>query len=332
MATPSQPSAIERMLSRPKTSPDSVVQGRTVLKVNIDLLDPNPHQPRQHFDESRIEQLADGIAAAGQAQPIVVSRGAGERWFIIAGERRTRAFRLLRERSTTDEERRRWNSIEAVEQADTSEDATAILSLQENMQRQDLTALEEGEALLKVQSMAGLSIEELARRTGLEVRRVKRLLRLTKAPGFLRDAVTKGLMVETESGEEGEKSRREHRRLDMMAALEFLSLFEHHQRQSPKRAAERTEALVRKALGEGWPFRKIRDACKTAMDGQKDRATTASIGSTGVEKGTRRAFEVSGPQVTFRTDQLAALSPEQRVQLREVLEAVLEELRNGASP
>lgn len=104
----------------------------TLTLVPVAVLDPNPAQPRKHFDDEKLEELASSIRARGLLQPIVVRRLA-DRFQIIAGERRYRAAKLA--------------GMERVPALIRDTDDPLELALIENLQREDLTPLEEAEAL-----------------------------------------------------------------------------------------------------------------------------------------------------------------------------------------
>tara|TARA_R110001583_G_scaffold195554_1_gene376086 strand:+ start:18569 stop:19474 length:906 start_codon:yes stop_codon:yes gene_type:complete len=122
-------------------SQDAVVDlGRQHAKLSLDLIDPNPYQPRKTFPSDELESLACSIAEAGLLQPVTV-RAVGERYQLIAGERRLRAHKILARRT-----------IEAivvpVEEAD-----MAILALAENLDREDLSDFEIGLAIRQIESL-----------------------------------------------------------------------------------------------------------------------------------------------------------------------------------
>ena len=114
--------------------------GRQYTKLSVELIDPNPYQPRRIFPQDELEALASSISESGLLQPISVRRN-GERYQIIAGERRWRAHKLLGR-----------HTIEAlvipVEDSD-----MAVLSLAENIDREDLSDYEIGKALRQVESL-----------------------------------------------------------------------------------------------------------------------------------------------------------------------------------
>ena len=112
----------------------------TPLLIEIDLIDPNPYQPRREFDSKKINDLADSISATGQIEPIIVRRVAG-RYQLIAGERRLRAVKSLKH-----------SVIEAIiKNAD--DGMVAIMALAENLEREDLSDYEIGLAIHNVQHL-----------------------------------------------------------------------------------------------------------------------------------------------------------------------------------
>jgi len=127
--------------------------GRQHVKLQMDLIDPNPYQPRRVFPLDELESLASSISEAGLLQPISV-RKMGERYQIIAGERRFRAHKLLGR-----------PSIEALVTASEDSDM-AVQALAENIDREDLSDFEIGKALRQVESLFP-SKKKLAESLGL---------------------------------------------------------------------------------------------------------------------------------------------------------------------
>lgn len=114
--------------------------GRVHTKLHTDAIDPNPYQPRRTFPQAELEALASSIAEVGLLQPVSV-RQVGERYQLVAGERRLRAHKLLGR-----------PSIEAIVLA--AEDADmAILALSENIDRADLADFEIGKALRRIEDL-----------------------------------------------------------------------------------------------------------------------------------------------------------------------------------
>src|SRR5512147_369379 len=104
------------------------------VEVPLSSLQPNPHQPRQEFSESSLRELADSIKEKGILQPILVEPGEGGEYFIIAGERRARAARLAG-----------LQTIPVIVRQFTRQEMLEI-ALIENVQREDLTPLEQARA------------------------------------------------------------------------------------------------------------------------------------------------------------------------------------------
>ena len=138
--------------------------------VAIDLIDPNPLQPRTIFQPERLQELADSIKANGIIQPLVV-RSRGLRYELVAGERRWRAARLagIPEVPVVIEE--------------ISDDRLLEITLVENIQREDLNAIEVAHAFDRLTHDLNLSHDEIARRTGKDRTTITNTLRLLKLPG-----------------------------------------------------------------------------------------------------------------------------------------------------
>ena len=133
----------------------------------VQQLVPGAHQPRRHFDEAALAELAESIKAQGVVQAIVVRPVAGERYEIVAGERRWRAAQAAG-----------LKTIPAIVRL-LDERAAMAIALVENIQRADLNALEEAEALKKLVDECGLTHEACATAVGKSRTAVTNLLRLT---------------------------------------------------------------------------------------------------------------------------------------------------------
>ena len=150
-----------------------------VRMLPIRLIDPNRDQPRRTFDEAALQELADSIRAVGVIQPIIV-RPDGERYTIIAGERRYRATRL----AGLDEIPaivRDWDGQRRLEAA-----------LIENLQRDDLNPVEEAMGVRQLMDEAGLTQEEAAKRLGKSRPAVANLLRLLTLPDSVLELLKSG--------------------------------------------------------------------------------------------------------------------------------------------
>jgi ParB family chromosome partitioning protein len=144
-------------------------------------LDPNPFQPRSAMDPERLAELSASIRASGIIQPILVRRR-GERYQIIAGERRWRAAQALGLESVP------------VTLRQVRDEELLELALVENVQREELTALEEAQAFQRLQSELGLTQEEIARRVGRDRATIANTLRLLRLPKELRELVARGAL------------------------------------------------------------------------------------------------------------------------------------------
>ena len=138
--------------------------------IPIELIRPNPSQPRRHFDEPSLLALADSIRARGVLQPVVVRPLAGGRYELVAGERRLRAAGLA-ELETIPAIVRETDDAERLE-----------LALIENMARADLNPVEEARACATLVDDLGMSKEEVARRVGRSRVAVANLIRMLDLP------------------------------------------------------------------------------------------------------------------------------------------------------
>ena len=148
-------------------------------EIEIGRIRPNPHQPRTHFDETAIDELADSIAERGVLQPILL-RASGDGFEIVAGERRWRAA-----------QRAGLHAIPAIVRA-IDDSATAELALIENIQREDLNAIEEAEGYRQLVNRYGHTQEAVARIVHKSRSHVANLLRLLDLPEFVRQSLMRG--------------------------------------------------------------------------------------------------------------------------------------------
>ena len=148
-----------------------------LLSVQLDRLEANPRQPRHRFDEEGLEELAQSIRRTGILQPILVTRS-GDRYRILAGERRARAARAAG-----------LKEVPVVVREGLADRDHILIALIENVQRRDLTALEEAEAYRHLREDFGLTQEEIAERVGKDRATVANSLRLLKLPAEVRKAL-----------------------------------------------------------------------------------------------------------------------------------------------
>ena len=163
-----QPADVTRFPVAPNVEPTPGVMGSQL--VDIDLIEPSPYQPRTHFREEALAELAQSIQVSGIIQPLVLRR-IGSRYQLLAGERRWRAA-----------QRAGLSRVPAVVREVTDEAALEI-TLVENIQREDLNPIEEARAYERLMSEFHLTQEEVAAKTGKDratIGNATRLLRLEK--------------------------------------------------------------------------------------------------------------------------------------------------------
>ncbi len=150
-----------------------------VLNLPISKIYPNRFQPRTIFDDSKIEELARTIHTHGIIQPIVVRTMENGDYEIIAGERRYRAMKSLQ-----------WVEVPAIIR-EMSDKETASVALIENLQREELTAIEEAQAFQQLLELHELTQEALAQRLGKGQSTVANKLRLLKLPEQIKESILK---------------------------------------------------------------------------------------------------------------------------------------------
>jgi ParB family chromosome partitioning protein len=150
-------------------SDTAATNSEELLEVDIDLIDPNSAQPRTHFNEERLNDLAQSIRSNGIVQPLLVRRR-GSRYQLVAGERRWRAA-----------QRAGLQRVPAVVR-DIPDDKLLELALIENIQRQELNAIEEAHAYKRLIETLGLTQETVAQRVGRDRSFVTNYLRLLRLP------------------------------------------------------------------------------------------------------------------------------------------------------
>ena len=154
-----------------------------VTYLRIDDIIPNRFQPREIFDETGLEELADSIKEHGIIQPIVV-RPIGDKYELIAGERRTKASAMAG-----------LTTIPAIIR-DMDDTESAKVSLLENLQRKNLSAIEEARTYKRILDLANMTQEELAKTMGKSQPMVANKLRLLSLPEEIQDALIKNQISE----------------------------------------------------------------------------------------------------------------------------------------
>ena len=171
--------ALGRGLGALLSSDQTIDLGSEPAEVDIDAIVPGPMQPRTHFDEGSLEGLADSIRTHGVVQPLLVRRQ-GERFELIAGERRWRAARLA------------GLSKVPIVVKDVPDRDLLEIALIENIQRENLNPIEEAQAYQRLIENVGLTQEALAARVGRDRSYITNYLRLLKLPDDLQKLVIEG--------------------------------------------------------------------------------------------------------------------------------------------
>lgn len=141
-----------------------------MIEIDLDLIEPSNFQPRTSFDEERLEQLAQSIRENGIIQPLLVRKAQAGRYQLVAGERRWRAS-----------QRAGLQSVPCVVK-EIPEDKMLELALIENIQRQELNAIEEAQAYKRLIESLGLTQEMVAQRVGRDRTFITNYLRLLRLP------------------------------------------------------------------------------------------------------------------------------------------------------
>jgi ParB family chromosome partitioning protein len=152
-------------------------------EVSVDRIRPNPHQPRKEFEESSLDELAASIKSHGLLQPVLV-RSSGSGYELISGERRWRAAKKAGLRT-----------LPAVVRADVSDEDMLELALVENVQRQDLDAIERAHGFAQMMTQLGLTQEQVAEKVGLQRATVTNHIRLLELPAEIQQAIGKGAVT-----------------------------------------------------------------------------------------------------------------------------------------
>ena len=155
----------------------------SIQEIPIGELDPNPDQPRKHFDEENIALLSESIRDQGVLQPLIVVAASNGRYRIIAGERRYRACRLAGMETVPCIVR----DLDIVRQME--------ISLIENLQREDLNPVEAARGVRALMQQCGYTQEKVAQRLGKSRPAVANLIRLLNLPEEVTDMVRDGLLT-----------------------------------------------------------------------------------------------------------------------------------------
>ncbi len=166
--------------ARSEAGREPSASSRSIQLISVARIAPHPDQPRRRFDEAALEELSESIRARGVIQPIIVRSLQDDRYQIVAGERRWRAA-----------QKAQLHEIPAIVR-DFSEGETLEIALVENIQREDLNAIEEAQAYKRLISQFDHSQEGLARIVGKSRSHVANLMRLLDLPDEVQSLVMAG--------------------------------------------------------------------------------------------------------------------------------------------
>jgi ParB family chromosome partitioning protein len=209
-----------------------------VQKLLIEDIVPNPDQPRREFDQSALDEMAKSIVQHGVVQPVIVVRH-GERYRLVAGERRWRAAQLAK-LTHLPAIVRSMQELEEIE-----------LSLIENIQRVDLSPLEQALSVYKLQQQFNLGLEEIAKKLGKAPSTISNLSRLLQLPDEAREALREGKITEGH-------------------ARAILSL---------KGLTDKQTELLRSILDNGWTVRQAEQFATAAKEGASEAAARSRTAS-----------------------------------------------------
>lgn len=150
-----------------------------VLDIALDMIEPNPYQPRKHFDETSLNELAESIRVNGVLQPIIIKK-VHNGFILVAGERRCKAAKIAG-----------FSTIPAIVR-DYNNEYLAELALLENIQREDLTIVEEAEAYQNAINSLNLTHLELAKKIGKSRSYVSNTLGILTLPEAVIDEINHG--------------------------------------------------------------------------------------------------------------------------------------------
>lgn len=232
-----------------------------ITSLSLDRIDPNPSQPRHVFDQQQLEELAASIKASGLLQPIVVKQE-GDRYIVVVGERRLRASRIAG-----------LETIPALVR-ECSDEEMLQLALIENLQREDLDAIDQARAFHEYMVRFHFTQEELAALLGRDRSVIANTLRLLNLPQSVQNRIREGL-------------------LSPGHARGLLSLEE----------PELQESLAEQIIDEAWTVRKTEDVIRrrkpAVKKGKKKPNRKVSVSDPHVAAARERLVRHLGTKVTL---------------------------------
>lgn len=246
-----------------------------VQKVSVGNLSPNPNQPRTTFDAKALEQLAESIAQHGILQPLVITPSAPGSYTIIAGERRWRAAQIAG-----------LEKVPAIVRT-TKELEQLEIAIVENVQRVDLSPLEQAVSIERLHQQFSMKYEDIAKRLGKAISTVNNIVRLLQLPEAASDAL------------QAQKITEGHARA-------ILALKDY-----PEKQQELLQAIVQ----QGWSVRQAERFAVSVKEGFRDKKATKARMQTetpetkqlskkiGVPVHIRRMAKGGKLEITFKSDE-----------------------------
>lgn len=195
------------------------------IRLPLEQIRPNPYQPRKIFEPEALAELAQSISEHGVFQPILVKKSSVHGYELIAGERRLRASKLAGQ-----------SDIPAII-VDFDDQQMMEISLLENIQREDLNAIEEAKAYERLIQSMNYTQEQLAKRVGKSREHITNTLRLLKLPETVQQAVVE-------------------KKLSMGHARALI----------PLKDEKLIEQIANKAIAQGWSVRRMEQAVREALE------------------------------------------------------------------
>ena len=335
-----------------------------LLRIPVEKISRSPFQPRQFFSEEKRAEMRESLRARGLLEPILLEPDPNNQgcYWLIGGERRWIGHKdLLEETKDT-----KWSTILAVVRPPSPQAKNRANALVENLQRADLTPLEEGDAYRAMEKEDGLNAEQIAKEVGLGVDRVQRCMRIAGGPELLREAMTAGIRVPKLDAEgkpevkrapdgsvkmqvvqtrTGEKEIPEPVLVvrvikELTIAEQLVSLYAHLVRAAPKNQPKWAEREFKKhlehVLTQDMEKRRVAEYVKRAKAGgkgeekaAKEPAENAPVKVAALTKGT--PFVSTERQLVVMKDSLGELNPAQRAALRAELAALLASIPEDAA-
>ena len=265
---------VEEVVESVEAAPAAaVIPADAVAQIPVGDIDPNRNQPRKKFDDDALLALADSIRHSGVLSPILVARD-GSRYTIIAGERRWRAARLAN-----------LDSIPAIvrEWDDVKRQEAALI---ENIQRENLNAIEEAQGINTLMTECALTQEAVAERLGRSRSAVANLLRLLNLPKKMQSAVVDGTLSAGHARVLAGISDREQQANLFAKALQFgwsVRQLEEAAKKSPEKKEKRRPAPLPPEYGELTERLRSATGLRVAMEGTQQKGKIVLTYTSGEE-------------------------------------------------